>query len=681
MRESRTFELVTEYSPEGDQPTAIKQMVEGLQRGERYQTLLGATGTGKTFAIANTVAQVNKPTLVMAPNKTLAAQLYAEFKELFPHNAVEYFVSYYDYYQPEAYIPSTDTFIEKDSAINDAIDRMRHSATRSLFERNDVLIVASVSCIYGLGSGEAYMGMLLFLEEGDEVRRDSVLEKLVEMQFKRRDADFHRGTFRVRGDVVEIFPAHEEDKAIRIEFFGDEVEAIYEIDPLRGKRLRQLEKIAVYPNTHYAVLPEKKKLAMESIKAELRERLEELVARGMLLEAQRLEQRTQFDLEMIATMGFCNGIENYSRHFSGRDPGAAPPCLFDYFPDDYLLVIDESHVTVPQIGGMYRGDRSRKTTLVEHGFRLPSAMDNRPMKFEEWENHINHVIFVSATPGDYELEKCEGVVVEQIIRPTGLIDPEIEIRPALEQVDDVYGEIRQRIEAGERVLVTTLTKRMSEDLTEYLEELGVKVRYLHSDIDTIERMNLIRDLRKGVFDVLIGINLLREGLDIPEVSLVAILDADKEGFLRSTRSLIQTIGRAARNSKGKVILYADTLTRSIKEAVEETNRRREIQQAYNETHGITPRTITKKISDLEQHVPPDPDAAPDASPYEKAAALLDDTSGVLSPDAEETPQLLEKRIEKLREAMKVAARELRFEDAAKLRDELRAVQARFLGVG
>ncbi|RVU41041.1 excinuclease ABC subunit UvrB [Lujinxingia sediminis] len=681
MRESKTFELVTEYSPEGDQPTAIKQMVEGLQRGERYQTLLGATGTGKTFAIANTVAQVNKPTLVMAPNKTLAAQLYAEFKELFPHNAVEYFVSYYDYYQPEAYIPSTDTFIEKDSAINDAIDRMRHSATRSLFERNDVLIVASVSCIYGLGSGEAYMGMLLFLEEGDEVRRDSVLEKLVEMQFKRRDMDFHRGTFRVRGDVVEIFPAHEEDKAIRIEFFGDEVEAIYEIDPLRGKRLRQLEKIAVYPNTHYAVLPEKKKLAMESIKAELRERLEELVARGMLLEAQRLEQRTQFDLEMIATMGFCNGIENYSRHFSGRDPGAAPPCLFDYFPDDYLLVIDESHVTVPQIGGMYRGDRSRKTTLVEHGFRLPSAMDNRPMKFEEWENHINQVIFVSATPGDYELEKCEGVVVEQIIRPTGLIDPEIEIRPALEQVDDVYGEIRQRVDAGERVLVTTLTKRMSEDLTEYLEELGVKVRYLHSDIDTIERMNLIRDLRKGVFDVLIGINLLREGLDIPEVSLVAILDADKEGFLRSTRSLIQTIGRAARNSKGKVILYADTLTRSIKEAVEETNRRREIQQAYNETHGITPRTITKKISDLEQHVPPDPDAAPDASPYEKAAALLDDTSGVLSPDAEETPQLLEKRIEKLREAMKVAARELRFEDAAKLRDELRAVQARFLGVG
>ncbi|TXD35216.1 excinuclease ABC subunit UvrB [Lujinxingia vulgaris] len=681
VRESRKFELVTEYSPEGDQPTAIKQMVEGLQRGERYQTLLGATGTGKTFAIANTVAQVNKPTLVMAPNKTLAAQLYAEFKELFPHNAVEYFVSYYDYYQPEAYIPSTDTFIEKDSAINDAIDRMRHSATRSLFERNDVLIVASVSCIYGLGSGEAYMGMLLFLEEGDEVRRDSVLEKLVEMQFKRRDMDFHRGTFRVRGDVVEIFPAHEEDKAIRIEFFGDEVEAIYEIDPLRGKRLRQLEKIAVYPNTHYAVLPEKKKLAMESIKAELRERLEELVARGMLLEAQRLEQRTQFDLEMIATMGFCNGIENYSRHFSGRDPGAAPPCLFDYFPDDYLLVIDESHVTVPQIGGMYRGDRSRKTTLVEHGFRLPSAMDNRPMKFEEWENHINQVIFVSATPGDYELEKCEGVVVEQIIRPTGLIDPEIEIRPALEQVDDVYGEIRQRVDAGERVLVTTLTKRMSEDLTEYLEELGVKVRYLHSDIDTIERMNLIRDLRKGVFDVLIGINLLREGLDIPEVSLVAILDADKEGFLRSTRSLIQTIGRAARNSKGKVILYADTLTRSIKEAVEETNRRREIQLAYNEAHGITPRTITKKISDLEQHVPPDPDAAPDASPYEKAAALLDDTSGVLSPGAEETPQLLEKRIEKLREAMKVAARELRFEDAARLRDELRAVQARFLGVG
>ncbi|RAL20932.1 excinuclease ABC subunit B [Lujinxingia litoralis] len=667
------FELVTEYSPQGDQPRAIEQMVAGLERGERHQTLLGATGTGKTFAIANTIAQVNRPTLVMAPNKTLAAQLYAEFKELFPHNAVEYFVSYYDYYQPEAYIPSTDTFIEKDSAINDAIDRMRHSATRSLFERNDVLIVASVSCIYGLGSGEAYMGMLLFLEEGDQVRRDSVLEKLVEMQFKRRDADFHRGTFRVRGDVVEIFPAHEEDKAIRIEFFGDEVEAIYEIDPLRGRRIQQLSKIAVYPNTHYAVLPEKKKMAMESIKAELRERLEELVARGMLLEAQRLEQRTQFDLEMIATMGFCNGIENYSRHFSGRDPGQAPPCLFDYFPEDYLLVLDESHVTVPQIGGMYRGDRSRKTTLVEHGFRLPSAMDNRPLKFEEWENHINQVIFVSATPGDYELEKCEGVVVEQIIRPTGLIDPEIEIRPALEQVDDVYGEIRLRIEQGERVLVTTLTKRMSEDLTEYLEELGIKVRYLHSDIDTIERMNLIRDLRKGVFDVLIGINLLREGLDIPEVSLVAILDADKEGFLRSTRSLIQTIGRAARNAKGKVILYADRLTHSIKEAVEETNRRREIQAAYNLEHGITPRTVTKRISDLEEHVPANPDAP--AGPSGLPAGV-----DAVSADEELTPQLLEKRIEKLKEAMKAAAKELRFEDAAKLRDELRATQARFLGV-
>src|SRR5690554_2598579 len=678
---SQKFELITDYQPRGDQPNAIIELTEGLNNGLKFQTLLGATGTGKTFTIANVIEKTNRPTLVMAPNKTLAAQLYSEFKELFPNNAVEYFVSYYDYYQPEAYIPSTDTFIEKDSAINDAIDRMRHSATRSLFERNDVLIVTSVSCIYGLGSGEAYMGMLLFLEEGDQVRRDSVLEKLVEMQFKRRDMDFHRGTFRVRGDVVEIFPAHEEDKAIRIEFFGDEVEAIYEIDPLRGRRLRQLEKIAVYPNTHYAVLPEKKKLAMDSIKDELRECLEELVARGQLLEAQRLEQRTQFDLEMIATMGFCNGIENYSRHFSGRDPGAAPPCLFDYFPDDYLLVIDESHVTVPQIGGMYRGDRSRKTTLVEHGFRLPSAMDNRPMKFEEWENHINQVIFVSATPGDYELEKCEGVIVEQIIRPTGLVDPEIEIRPALEQVDDVYGEIRLRVDAGERVLVTTLTKRMSEDLTEYLEELGVKVRYLHSDIDTIERMNLIRDLRKGVFDVLIGINLLREGLDIPEVSLVAILDADKEGFLRSTRSLIQTIGRAARNSKGKVILYADTMTRSMKAAVEETDRRREIQVAYNEAHGITPTTITKKISDLEQHVPADPNAGPNAHPYDKAAALLGDTSGVLNPGAEETPQLLEKRIEKLREAMKMAAKELRFEDAAKLRDELRAAQARFLGVG
>ena len=666
-RRNKPFELVTDFEPKGDQPQAIEELVAGLERGDKHQTLLGATGTGKTFTIANTIQRVCRPTLVMAPNKTLAAQLYNEFKELFPHNAVEYFVSYYDYYQPEAYIPSSDTFIEKDSAINDAIDRMRHSATRSLFERNDVIIVASVSCIYGLGSSEAYMDMLLFLEEGDIVRREDVLHKLVEIQFDRRDYDFHRGTFRVRGDIIEIFPAHEEDQAIRIEFFGDEVEAIYEIDPLRGKRLRRLSKIAVYPNTHYVVLPEKKKTAIEAIQEELDEHVEELVAQQKLVEAQRIEQRTQFDVEMIAAMGYCNGIENYSRHLTGRKPGQAPPCLLDYFPSDYLMVVDESHVTVPQIGGMFRGDRSRKTTLVEHGFRLPSALDNRPLKFEEWEQKLNQVIYTSATPGDYELEQCQGVVVEQIIRPTGLIDPEIEIRPALEQVDDVYGEIRQRVDAGQRILVTTLTKRMSEDLTDYLQELGIRVRYLHSDIDTIERMNLIRDLRKGVFDVLVGINLLREGLDIPEVSLVAILDADKEGFLRSTRSLIQTMGRAARNVDGKVILYADKITGSIRQAVDETNRRRQIQLEHNEEHDITPETIRKKISALEEHVPPAEGDEPTAAGDDKM-------------EIPATPDLIEERIEKLRQQMRDAADDLRFEEAADLRDEIRRLEDHHLGV-
>ena len=666
-RRNKPFELVTEFEPKGDQPRAIEQLVAGLKRGDKHQTLLGATGTGKTFTIANTIQTVNRPTLVMAPNKTLAAQLYNEFKELFPHNAVEYFVSYYDYYQPEAYIPSSDTFIEKDSAINDAIDRMRHSATRALFERNDVIIVASVSCIYGLGSSEAYMDMLLFLEEGDIVRREDVLHKLVEIQFDRRDYDFHRGTFRVRGDIVEIFPAHEEDHAIRVEFFGDEVEAIYEIDPLRGKRLRRLSKVAVYPNTHYVVLPEKKKTAIEAIQEELDERVEELVARQKLVEAQRIEQRTRFDVEMIAAMGYCNGIENYSRHLTNRKPGQAPPCLLDYFPNDYLMVVDESHVTVPQIGGMYRGDRSRKTTLVEHGFRLPSALDNRPLKFEEWEDKINQIIYTSATPGDYELEQCQGVVVEQIIRPTGLVDPDIEIRPALEQVDDVYGEIRKRVDRGHRVLVTTLTKRMSEDLTDYLQELGIRVRYLHSDIDTIERMNLIRDLRKGLFDVLIGINLLREGLDIPEVSLVAILDADKEGFLRSTRSLIQTMGRAARNVDGKVILYADKITGSIRQAVDETNRRRQIQIDHNSDHGITPETIRKKISGLEEHVPPAEGETVGSTSEEKL-------------EIPETPALIEARIEKLQEQMREAASDLRFEEAAELRDEIRRLEAHHLGV-
>ena len=666
------FELVSEYDPKGDQPEAIEELVEGLERGDKHQTLLGATGTGKTFTVANTIERVNRPTLVMAHNKTLAAQLYNEFKELFPHNAVEYFVSYYDYYQPEAYIPSSDTFIEKDSSINDAIDRMRHSATRALFERNDVIIVASVSCIYGLGSTEAYTGMLLTLERGDIIRREDVLHKLVEMQYERRDYDFHRGTFRVRGDIVEIFPAHEEEEAIRIEFFGDEVEAIYEIDPLRGKRLQKLSKIAVYPNTHYVVLPEKKKDAIESIQEELNEQVEEFVARGKLVEAQRIEERTQFDIEMIASMGYCQGIENYSRHLTGREPGEAPPCLLDYFPDDYLLVVDESHVAVPQVGGMYRGDRSRTKTLVEHGFRLPSALDNRPLKFEEWEDKINQVIYTTATPGDYELDKCDGVVTEQIIRPTGLIDPIVEIRPALEQVDDCYGEIRKRIENNERVLVTTLTKRMSEDLTDYLQELGVDVRYLHSDIETIERMNLIRDLRKGVFDVLIGINLLREGLDIPEVSLVAILDADKEGFLRSTKSLIQTMGRAARNVHGKVILYADEITDSIEAAVDETQRRREIQLEHNKEHDITPETIRKKIADIEDHVPA---LDGDSSEGEQQADKGNDDIEI-----PETPDLIEKRIEELREKMRDAADDLQFEEAAEYRDEIRRLEAHHLGL-
>jgi excinuclease ABC subunit B len=668
------FELVSEYEPKGDQPNAIEELTGGLNEGLRHQTLLGATGTGKTFTIANVIEKVNRPTLVMAPNKTLAAQLYNEFKELFPHNAVEYFVSYYDYYQPEAYIASTDTFIEKDSSINDAIDRMRHSATRSLFDRNDVIIVASVSCIYGLGSSEAYYGMLLFLEQGQEARRKDVLAKLIEIQYERNDHDFFRGKFRVRGDVLEVFPPYEEDEAIRIEFFGDEIEAIYRIDPFRGKRLEKLDKIALYPASHYVIPPERKKSAIDSIKDELKEVLEQMISQGRLLEAQRLEQRTQFDIEMLITMGFCNGIENYSRHMSGRQAGQAPPCLIDYFPEDFLLVADESHVTIPQIGGMYRGDRSRKGNLIEHGFRLPSALDNRPLKFEEWEDKINQAIYVSATPGDYELEKVQGVVTEQIIRPTGLIDPVVEIRPALEQVDDVYGEVRKRIDAGERVLITTLTKRMSEDLTEYLRELGVKVRYLHSDIDTIERMNIIRDLRRGEFDVLVGINLLREGLDIPEVSLVAILDADKEGFLRSTRSLIQTSGRAARNVNGKVIMYADKVTNSIAEAVDETNRRREIQLAHNEEHGITPQTIKKKIADIEQHVP----AAEGGVPAGTDTA--DETTEFDNVEELNSKERLEEKIEELREKMKAAAADLRFEDAANLRDKVRELESRLLGV-
>ena len=654
----KRFNIQSPFEPAGDQPTAIKELVTGLREGERDQVLLGATGTGKTHTIARVIDEVQRPTLLIAHNKTLAAQLYNEFKDFFPNNAVEYFVSYYDYYQPEAYLPSTDTYIEKDSAINDAIDRMRHSATRSLFERRDVIIISSVSCIYGLGTSEAYMNMMLMLKQGEQISRKAILKKLVAIQYERKDHDFYRGTFRVRGDVIEIFPAHEEERALRIEMFGDEVEALYEIDPLRGKRVRRLDRIAVYPNSHYVIEPDKKKNSLQSIQAELKEVLEELLAQNKLVEAQRLEQRTQYDIEMIVTMGYCKGIENYSRHLSGRPPGAAPPCLLDYMPEDWLLVIDESHVTVPQIGGMYRGDRARKNTLIDFGFRMPSARDNRPLKFEEFDAKIPQAIYVSATPGNWEMEQTEGVIVEQIIRPTGLLDPKVEVRPAGDQVDDVYGEVRGCIERGERVLITTLTKRMSEDLTEYFKELGVKVEYLHSDIKTIERMNLIRDLRKGVFDVLVGINLLREGLDIPEVSLVAILDADKEGFLRSERALVQTIGRAARNAQGRVILYADKMTDSMNGAISETNRRRAIQHAYNLEHGITPQTIIKRIHDLEEHIP-DHEVADSAH----EALLEQDTKGM-------SPAQMDARILELREAMREAATELQFERASELRDEM-----------
>ncbi len=656
------FRLVADFAPQGDQPQAIEELSRELLAGRRHQVLLGVTGSGKTFTMANVVARVQKPTLVLAPNKTLAAQLYNEFRELFPDNAVRYFVSYYDYYQPEAYVPSTDTYIEKDSAINDEIDKMRHSATKALLERNDVLIVASVSCIYGLGSPEAYFDMLVFLERNSEADRDAVLRKLVDIQYQRNDMDFHRGTFRVRGDVVEVFPVSEESRAIRIEFFGDTVENIAEIDPLRGVVLRRLEKIAIYPASHYVTHPERMETAVREIRLELTRRIEELRHENKLLEAQRIEQRTLYDLELLHEMGFCPGIENYSRHLTGRAPGEPPPTLLDYFPDDWLLFIDESHVTIPQVGGMYRGDRARKETLVEFGFRLPSALDNRPLNFEEFESLTRNVIYVSATPGDFEMRKCGGVVVEQLIRPTGLTDPEILLRTARNQVDDLLEEIRLRVARNERVLVTTLTKKMAEDLTDYYQELGVRVRYLHSDIETLERIEIIRDLRRGVFDVLVGINLLREGLDIPEVSLVAILDADKEGYLRSERSLIQTIGRAARNANGQVVLYADKVTDSMRRAIDETNRRRSVQQAYNVEHGITPQTIQKAIS---------------SSWAETSEADYVDVTKI-AEEGEEFGDLslaeIPRKVANLQKEMREAAAQLEFERAAVLRDAIQRLR-------
>jgi excinuclease ABC subunit B len=660
------FEIHSDYKPQGDQPRAIAELTEGLLRGDQYQTLLGVTGSGKTFTMANVIAHVKRPTLIIAHNKTLAAQLYGEFKEVFPNNAVEYFVSYYDYYQPEAYVPSSDTFIEKDSSINDEIERMRHSATHSLRIRDDVIIVASVSCIYGLGAARSYVDMAINVNQGAELGRDTLMRRLVESQYERNDADFHRGTFRARGDTVEVFPAYEEERAVRISFFGDEVEKITEFDPLRGLTLGSLDKIVIFPASHYVTEVDTRKRALQTIRDELAERLSLFKKEGKLLEAQRLEQRTMFDLEMIEQVGFCNGIENYSRHFSGRAPGEPPPCLIDYFPRNMLLLIDESHQTIPQIGAMYRGDRSRKETLVGYGFRLPSALDNRPLKFTEFEGMVQQAVFVSATPSEYELQKSRGVVVEQIIRPTGLMDPPVEVRPAANQVDDLLEEVRLRVSRQERVLVTTLTKRMAEDLTEYFTDVGVKVRYLHSDIDAIERTAIIRDLRKGVFDVLVGINLLREGLDIPEVSLVAILDADKEGFLRSHVSLIQTIGRAARNLNGQVFMYSDQMTDSMKRAIEETNRRREVQRKYNEDHGITPRSVKSAILDLSSQLY---DADPMALPMAADAAndLL-------------IPKEIKRLIEEYTKDMQKAADEMEFEKAAQCRDRILLLKDMDLGL-
>ncbi len=665
---SISFKIHSDFSPKGDQPEAIKQLSEGLLRGEKHQVLLGVTGSGKTFTIANVIEEVERPTLVIAPNKTLAAQLYGELKDLFPENSVRYFVSYYDYYQPEAYIPTTDTYIEKDAQINEHIDRLRHASTTSLFERRDVIVVASVSCIYGIGAPEHYYGLLTMLEEGMELERDKFLEKISEVQYERTGVDLYRSSFRVKGDVVDIFPSHHDNTAIRVEFFGDEVDSLKEIDPLKGTTIRPVKKAAIYPGSHYVAPKYRHEKAIENIKIELEERLVQLEERGMMVEKQRLEEKTKFDLELLSNMGFCSGIENYSRHLSGRLPGQPPWTLLDYFPDDFLMVLDESHQMIPQLKGMYAGDRSRKMSLVEHGFRLPSALDNRPLNFAEFEKRMPQTIYVSATPGEYEIEKAGGVVVEQIIRPTGLSDPEIEVRTADNQVDDLLEEIRNRVQNGDRVLVTTLTKRMAEDLTDYYKELGVNVRYLHSDIDTLERIGIIRDLRLGKFDVLVGINLLREGLDIPEVSMVAILDADKEGYLRSETSLIQIFGRAARNVEGKVILYADRITGSMQKAISETNRRRKIQEQYNKEHGITPVSIKKSVTDILSTIY--------ESDYYTVPLEVNDE------ELDIAPEKISQTINTLNKEMKDAAKNLEYETAAKKRDKikkLKEMELQYLG--